>query len=87
MSTLEDLARKLGLPRPGFSPGQRSLAVTKRVGVLGALVCVVTGCTLGLVNLLFVDTERSSPSPQATVRQCAAFATLVLLARSSPRPW
>lgn len=55
---IEATASKLGLPSPSFAPGQRGMPVVKRVGVFGGVVGVFMGCSMGLVNLLFVDTER-----------------------------
>ena len=36
------------------------MPATRRVGLLGALVGVIAGCSLGLLNLLIVDTRQSS---------------------------
>eukprot|EP00567_Pseudictyota_dubia_P015055 CAMPEP_0197434956 /NCGR_PEP_ID=MMETSP1175-20131217/2601_1 /TAXON_ID=1003142 /ORGANISM="Triceratium dubium, Strain CCMP147" /LENGTH=288 /DNA_ID=CAMNT_0042963841 /DNA_START=330 /DNA_END=1196 /DNA_ORIENTATION=+ len=58
--TLERMFRAAGLPSAGFSSAQRALPVVQKVGMFGNFVGVVIGCTLGLVNLLFIDTERSS---------------------------
>jgi len=58
--TLESMFRAAGLPSAGFSSAQRALPAVQKVGMLGNFVGVVIGCTLGLVNLLFIDTERSS---------------------------
>lgn len=58
--TLERMFRAAGLPSAGFSSAQRALPVVQKVGMSGNFVGVVIGCTLGLVNLLFIDTERSS---------------------------
>lgn len=58
--TLERLGSWFGLPKTGFTAGQRSLEVVKRVGLTGQLVGIVFGCCLGLVNLLWIDTDRST---------------------------
>ena len=57
---VEALARAAGLPRPDFSCAQRSLPRVRHVGLLGNLFGVVVGATLGLVNLLMIDTSRST---------------------------
>jgi Transmembrane protein 65 len=58
--SLERVFAKVGLPLPQFLPGQRHLPLVRRVGLVGQLVGVILGCSLGLLNLLFMDTERSS---------------------------
>lgn len=50
---------KLGLPSPRFDDDQRELNEVKRVGVLGSVLGVFLGCSLGLTNLIFVDTEQA----------------------------
>jgi hypothetical protein len=59
-STLERLADRFGLPPPGLTQAQKSLESVQRTKFLGNLLGVVTGCLLGLLNLLFIDTDRSS---------------------------
>jgi hypothetical protein len=59
-STLERFAERLGLPAANLTPQQKSLKVVQRAKFLGNLLGVVTGCLLGLLNLLFIDTDRSS---------------------------
>lgn len=39
---------------------QHTLPITSRLKFLGTLVGVILGCSLGLLNLLFIDTTRSS---------------------------
>jgi len=56
---IEAAANKLGLPSPQFTSQQRELPLVKRIGLLGAVLGVFTGCSLGLINLLFVDTEQA----------------------------
>lgn len=58
--TLESLFLSLGLPKAGLSALQRSLPLVRRVQLAGSLIGVITGCCLGLVNLVFIDTNRSS---------------------------
>lgn len=58
--TIEQIARKTGLPSSGLSSAQRRLPIVRRAGSLGSFIGVVTGATLGLVNLYFMDTERST---------------------------
>ncbi|CAB9509832.1 Transmembrane protein 65 [Seminavis robusta] len=58
--TLERICHRMGLPHPHFLPGQRRLPIVQRVGLMGQLLGVILGCTLGLGNLLFMDTDRSS---------------------------
>jgi len=56
---IEAAANKLGLPSPSFTDAQRELPQVKRLGILGGVCGVFTGCSLGLVNLMFVDTEQA----------------------------
>jgi hypothetical protein len=58
--TIEQFARATGLPSSGLSSVQRRLPAVRRVGFSGSFIGVVTGATLGLVNLYFMDTERSA---------------------------
>lgn len=58
--TLERIGIYMGLASPHFSHAQRSLPTVRYVGLIGQLLGVVFGCTLGLLNLLWMDTERSS---------------------------
>lgn len=57
---VETLARKAGLPSAGFTSAQRQLKSVRRVALYGNLFGVVLGATLGLVNLAFIDTQRST---------------------------
>jgi Transmembrane protein 65 len=59
-STLERLADRAGLPPPNLTAGQKALTVVQRAKFMGTLLGVITGCVLGLLNLLVIDTERSS---------------------------
>lgn len=58
--TLESLATKAGLPRANLTTAQRHLRIVKQTRLAGSFVGVIVGCLLGLVNLLFIDTGRSS---------------------------
>lgn len=58
--TLETLASKAGLPKTGLTIHQRSLPSVKRVRLFGSLCGVFFGCSLGLLNLFFIDTHRST---------------------------
>ncbi|GFH48335.1 hypothetical protein CTEN210_04811 [Chaetoceros tenuissimus] len=58
--TLENFAKKAGLPNSNLTAAQRNLPFVKRNRLLSQAAGVLFGCTLGLVNLLFIDTERSS---------------------------
>jgi uncharacterized ferredoxin-like protein len=59
-NTLEQLASRAGLPSSGLDAAQQTVPIVKRTKFLGALVGVVVGCVLGLLNLLTIDTDRSS---------------------------
>jgi Transmembrane protein 65 len=60
-STLESLAgRWTGLPRPNLSLAQKQLKVVQQTKFAGSLLGVIFGCMVGLLNLLIIDTERSS---------------------------
>ncbi len=59
-STLEQLASRVGLPRSGIEAAQRSLPIVQRTRFMGALIGVICGCLIGLLNLLIIDTDRSS---------------------------
>jgi uncharacterized ferredoxin-like protein len=59
-NTLEQLASRVGLPRSGLETAQRSLPIVQRTKFIGALLGVIFGCMIGLLNLLIIDTDRSS---------------------------
>lgn len=59
-SSLERMATACGLPTANLSSLQRQLPVVKRIKFAGSLIGVISGCFLGLLNLLFLDTGRSS---------------------------
>lgn len=58
--SLDRLMSLLGLPKANLTNAQRALPITARVKLAGAFFGVVLGCSLGLLNLLFIDTNRSS---------------------------
>jgi hypothetical protein len=73
-STLERFADRSGLPKASLLPEQKSLKVVQRTKFLGNLLGVVSGCLLGLTNLLFIDTDRSSTLKlQAFATDCSEF--------------
>lgn len=58
--TLESLARVAGLPSSNLSPSQRALPKVKRLRLGANLIGILIGCAIGMINLLFIDTERSA---------------------------
>jgi len=56
----ESLARVAGFPSAGLTSAQHNLFSVRRVRLAGQVIGVLIGCSLGLLNLLFIDTERSS---------------------------
>jgi hypothetical protein len=58
--TVERAAKMAGLPSANLTLAQRALPIVGQARWMGTLVGVVFGCLLGLVNLLFIDTGRSS---------------------------
>jgi lambda repressor-like predicted transcriptional regulator len=58
--TLESVAKSAGLPSSNLTAAQRSLPFVKRNRLFAQAFGVLLGCTIGLVNLLFIDVERSS---------------------------
>jgi hypothetical protein len=69
---MEAAFSRLGLPRPKLSPAQRATPLVQRVGLLGQIAGVFVGCSLGLVNLLFIDTSRAAEI-KAVSRERSAF--------------
>jgi hypothetical protein len=59
-NSLERMANAAGLPSPNLTNAQRILPTVKQTRFMGNFLGVIFGCTLGLVNLLFIDTSRSS---------------------------
>eukprot|EP00547_Thalassionema_nitzschioides_P009421 CAMPEP_0194226024 /NCGR_PEP_ID=MMETSP0156-20130528/40923_1 /TAXON_ID=33649 /ORGANISM="Thalassionema nitzschioides, Strain L26-B" /LENGTH=268 /DNA_ID=CAMNT_0038958203 /DNA_START=56 /DNA_END=862 /DNA_ORIENTATION=+ len=58
--SLEQLASSVGIPKSGVTAAQRALPIVKKAKLAGNFIGVVFGCTLGLVNLFFIDTTRST---------------------------
>lgn len=58
--TVERLAKAAGLPSANLTPAQFKLPIVARVTWAGSFLGIILGCTIGLVNLLFIDTGRSS---------------------------
>jgi hypothetical protein len=58
--TVERLAKAAGLPGANLTLAQRKLPIVSQVRFAGNLLGIIFGCCLGLVNLLFIDTDRSS---------------------------
>jgi len=57
---LESLAKAAGLPNSNLTAAQRSLPFVKRNRLLSQALGVFLGCSIGLINLFFIDHERSS---------------------------
>lgn len=55
---IEAMAARLGLPAAGLTEAQMSSGLVKRVGLVGALLGVFCGCSLGLLNLFIIDTNH-----------------------------
>jgi hypothetical protein len=58
--TVERLAKAAGLPSANLSSAQTKLPIVARTAWAGSLLGIILGCTIGLVNLFFIDTSRSS---------------------------
>lgn len=56
---LEKLSRVCGIPPSDLTVAQRALPLVRRLRLMGGLAGVLLGCSLGLLNLLIIDTERS----------------------------
>lgn len=56
--SVDRLAQKLGLARPGLSDQQLKTPVARRWGAWGAAVGVTIGCLLGMTPLLFFSDEN-----------------------------
>ena len=52
----EDMVLRLGLTLPQLTPEQQLMRATRFASTAGKVVGVISGCTLGLGNLLFIDT-------------------------------
>jgi Transmembrane protein 65 len=58
--TVERLAKAAGLPSANLTVAQAKLPIVARTAWAGSLLGIILGCTIGLVNLFFIDTSRSS---------------------------
>mmetsp|Transcript_6742 Transcript_6742/g.10245 ORF Transcript_6742/g.10245 Transcript_6742/m.10245 type:complete len:372 (-) Transcript_6742:215-1330(-) len=58
--TLENLAKAWGLPASNLTSDQRALSFVKRGRLASQAIGIFLGCSLGLLNILLIDTERSS---------------------------
>ena len=58
--TVERLAQAAGLPSANLTVAQRALPIVGQVKWAGSFIGIIAGCCLGLINLLFIDTGRSS---------------------------
>lgn len=56
---LERLATVCGIPPSDLTAAQRALPLVRRLRLFGGLAGVLLGCSLGLLNLLIIDTDRS----------------------------
>jgi len=62
---VERAANAMGFPTPHFTAAQKQLPIVQRTALMGTLFGVILGCTLGLVNLLFIDTYRTQERKMA----------------------
>jgi len=70
---IEAAAAKLGLPPAELTAEQRSSLAVKRVGLFGSAIGVVCGCSLGLLNLLFIDSHQAGELKMAAASLAAGF--------------
>jgi hypothetical protein len=59
-NTLEAIFSAIGLPRADLSSAQRQLPIIQRITFAASVVGIVLGGLLGLLNLLLIDTNKSS---------------------------
>ena len=100
-STIEDAALRLGLTMPQLTETQQLARATRFASTAGKVFGVVLGCSLGLVNLLFIDTlaaEKAKEEKEYTaifraimhkgheVAECAA-AALWIVDRENRELW
>mmetsp|Transcript_55958 Transcript_55958/g.177294 ORF Transcript_55958/g.177294 Transcript_55958/m.177294 type:complete len:315 (+) Transcript_55958:151-1095(+) len=52
--------RRMRMPAAHLTAAQKGLRLVRNVGLAGQCVGVVFGCALGMVNLLFIDTDLST---------------------------
>lgn len=63
--TIEAMALRCGLPVAGLTVAQQSLGVVKRVSMFGSVCGVITGCLIGMGNLLIVDLHAAERAKRA----------------------
>eukprot|EP00427_Karlodinium_veneficum_P037994 CAMPEP_0169281992 /NCGR_PEP_ID=MMETSP1016-20121227/56615_1 /TAXON_ID=342587 /ORGANISM="Karlodinium micrum, Strain CCMP2283" /LENGTH=271 /DNA_ID=CAMNT_0009370779 /DNA_START=189 /DNA_END=1004 /DNA_ORIENTATION=- len=74
---IERGAEKFGLPSADLSAEQQNSPLVGHVGLIGRLVGVFTGCSLGLLNLFFIDTHQSQEIKLANASGDAGFSIMV----------
>jgi len=74
---IENVSGKLGLRDPEFTEDQRRHPAVKRNGFLGSLFGVFCGCSLGLVNLFFIDTHQARELKLAAASSEAGFSVSI----------
>ena len=57
--TIEAMVMRLGLVVPTLTAAQQLLTSVRLSSTFGKVAGVVMGCSLGLVNLLFIDTQAA----------------------------
>ncbi|CAE7322343.1 tmem65 [Symbiodinium sp. CCMP2592] len=70
---IEALAAKVGLPAAHLTEEQLSSGTVKRVGLMGSLLGVFSGCSLGLLNLFIIDTDRTRELKLAAESEACGF--------------
>lgn len=55
---IESTAARLGLPSAGLTEQQRRLPFVKRVALVAGCLGVTIGCSLGMLNLMFIDSRH-----------------------------
>jgi len=74
---IEAAAGRLGLPSPDFTEEQRHSTIVKNVGLLGSVVGVITGCSMGLLNLLLIDAEQAGEMKMAAISSAMGFSVSI----------
>jgi hypothetical protein len=72
--TLETLAKAWGLPASNLSAAQRSLPRVKKGRLASQALGILFGCTLGLLNILLIDTDKSSSLKLQSINEEQEFA-------------
>jgi hypothetical protein len=74
--TIERFVNYLGIPHPRMSPRQLALPRVHLIKVLSGCIGVFTGCILGMVPLLFLNSKKRDaddvPVDEAEPRPAAA---------------